>query len=103
MPTQGGRTDADGRVQHGIGPLSGDFTKRVGVGDNVYNYIQAPQTVVFEGKHAVINGAPVNRLKITSFQKWCTDHPLFLEPPIKFEYKILLITGILYLLSKLLQ
>ena len=22
MPTQGGRTDADGRVQHGIGPLS---------------------------------------------------------------------------------
>ena len=81
----------------------GDFTKRVGVGGNVYNYIQAPQTVVFEGKHAVINGAPVNRLKITSFQKWCTDHPLFLEPPIKFEYKILLITGILYLLSKLLQ
>ena len=46
----------------------GDFTKRVGVGGNVYNYIQAPQTVVFEGKHALINGAPVNRFWITSFK-----------------------------------
>ena len=57
--------------------------------------LQAPQTVVFESKHTPKNGARVNRFWITSFQKWCTDHPLFLEPPIKFEYKILLITGIL--------
>ena len=26
MPTQGGRTDADGRVQHGMGPLSGNYS-----------------------------------------------------------------------------
>ena len=65
----------------------GDFTKRVGVGGNVYNYIQAPQTVVFEGKHALINGAPVNRFWITSFQNWCSDHP---NPPFNFATNVYL-------------
>ena len=67
--------------------ISEILPKRVGVGGNVYNYIQAPQTVVFESKHTPKNGARVNRFWITSFQKWCSDHP---NPPFNFATNVYL-------------